>query len=68
MITSMRDGELSLEQIQAFLEASQEVHLEGKQRREVYEWITEPCDARIAGKKARSYGLATAFCGQDGRD
>lgn len=36
----MQDGEkLSLEQIEAFLEASQEVQLEGKQRREVYEWI-----------------------------
>ena len=36
----MRDGErLSLEQIRAFLEASQEVQFEGKQRGEVYEWI-----------------------------
>ena len=37
----MQDGErLSLEQIRAFLEASQEVQFEGKQRGEVYEWIT----------------------------
>ena len=36
----MQDGELTLEQIRAFLEASQEVHFAGKQRREVYEWIT----------------------------
>ena len=37
----MQDGEkLSLEQIRAFLEASEEVHFEGKRRREVYEWIT----------------------------
>jgi len=36
----MQDGEkLSLEQIQAFLEASEEVHFEGKRRRAVYEWI-----------------------------
>jgi len=37
----MQDGEkLSLEQIRAFLEASEAVHFEGKRRREVYEWIT----------------------------
>jgi transposase InsO family protein len=37
----MQDGEkLSLEQIRAFLEASEEVHFEGKRRREVYDWIT----------------------------
>ena len=41
VIVSMQDGErLSLEQIRAFLEASQEVQFEGKQRGEVYEWIT----------------------------
>ncbi len=32
----MKDGEkLSLEQIQAFLEASQEVHFKGQERKEV---------------------------------
>jgi transposase InsO family protein len=37
----MQDGEkLSLEQIRALLEASEEVHFEGKRRQEVYEWIT----------------------------
>jgi transposase InsO family protein len=37
----MQDGEkLSLEQIRAFLEASEEAHFEGKRRQEVYEWIT----------------------------
>ena len=64
MITSMRDGELSLEQIQAFLEASQEVHLEGKQRREVYEWITRTLrrqDYRKEDKKLRTcYGVLWA--------
>jgi hypothetical protein len=41
LIISMQDGEkLSLEQIRAFLEASEAVHFEGKRRREVYEWIT----------------------------
>src|SRR5271156_2323926 len=37
----MQDGEkLSLEQIKAFLEASEAVHFEGQRRREVYDWIT----------------------------
>src|SRR5712671_854393 len=33
-------GKLSLEQIQAFLEGSEEVSFEGKRLGEVYEWIT----------------------------
>ncbi len=37
----MQDGEnLSLEQIRALLEASEEVRFQGKQRQEVYDWIT----------------------------
>lgn len=37
----MRNGErLSLEQIRAFLEASEEIAFEAKGRQEVYEWIT----------------------------
>jgi len=37
----MQDGEkLSLEQIRALLEASEEVHFQGKRRRVVYQWIT----------------------------
>src|ERR1017187_5538645 len=41
LIISMQDGEkLSLEQIRAFLEASEEVAFEGKRRAEVYDWIT----------------------------
>jgi len=40
LIISMQDAEeLSLEQIRALLEASQEVHFEGKRRQEVYDWI-----------------------------
>ena len=49
-------GKLSLEQIQAFLEASQEVRFEGKERKEVYEWITGTLRAqnyRQQGKKMR---------------
>ena len=37
----MRESEkLSLEQIRAFLQASEEIHFEGKQRQEMYEWVT----------------------------
>ncbi|MEO8131569.1 MAG: integrase [Bryobacteraceae bacterium] len=37
----MQDGEkLSLEQIRAFLEASEEIQFEGKRRQEMYDWIT----------------------------
>jgi transposase InsO family protein len=37
----MQDAEeLSLEQIQALLEASEEVRFQGKQRQEVYDWMT----------------------------
>jgi hypothetical protein len=37
----MQDAErLSLERIQALLEAIEEVRFEGKQRQEVYDWMT----------------------------
>ena len=37
----MQDGErLSLEQIRAFLEASDELEFEAVHRKEVYEWMT----------------------------
>ena len=47
---------LSLEQIQAFLEASEEVHFQGKRRREVYDWMTRLLrqqSYRTQGKVAR---------------
>jgi hypothetical protein len=63
VIISMQDGEkLSLAQIEAFLEASQEVHFKGKLRREVYEWITRTLRRqgyREQGKKMR--GLLRRF-------
>jgi transposase InsO family protein len=41
LIISMKDGErLSLAQIQAFLEASEEIRFEGSQRKEIYDWVT----------------------------
>jgi hypothetical protein len=57
VIVSMKDGErVSLEQIQAFLEASQEVRFEGQERKEVYAWITRTLrtqDFRKQGKRMR---------------
>lgn len=62
----MQDGEkLSVEQIEAFLEGSQEVEFEGKQREEVYEWITRTLRRqryREQGKKVR--GLLRRFVGK----
>jgi hypothetical protein len=41
LIVGMRDtAELSLEQIRAFLDASEEVEFRGKRRQEVYDWMT----------------------------
>ncbi len=41
MIVSMSEvGKLSGEQIRGFLEASEEHRFRGRQRAEVYEWIT----------------------------
>jgi len=57
VIISMEEAEtLSLEQIQAFLEASEEVHFQGKRRREVYDWMTRLLrqqSYRTQGKVAR---------------
>lgn len=63
LIISMKDGEkLSLERIRAFLEASEEVHFEGKGRQEVYDWITlllRRQDYRRQGKAVR--GLLRSY-------
>jgi transposase InsO family protein len=37
----MEDGRLGLEQIRAFLEASDEVQFEGRDRRELYSWVNQ---------------------------
>jgi transposase InsO family protein len=42
LIISMKNGErLSLEQIRAFLEASEEFRLEARTRKEKYDWVTQ---------------------------
>jgi transposase InsO family protein len=57
LIIGMQDGEkLSLEQIRAFLEASEEIQFEGKRRQEVYDWITRLLHQqgyRLQGKVVR---------------
>ena len=57
MIVSMQDSEqLSLEQIEALLEASEGVRFKGKQRQEVYDWMTRLLrrqEYRKQGKEAR---------------
>jgi hypothetical protein len=59
----MQDAEqLSLEQIQVFLEGSEEVQLKGKKRQEVYDWITRLMrrqEFRKQGKAVRGYCCGT---------
>jgi hypothetical protein len=43
LIVSLQAGEkLSLEQIRGFLEGSEEVRLEGRNREEIYGWANQP--------------------------
>jgi hypothetical protein len=61
----MQDAEgLSLERIQALLEASEEVRFEGKWRQEVYDWMTRLMrqqEYRKQGKAVR--GLLRRYMG-----
>ena len=62
----MQDAEeLSLEQIQALLEASEEVRFQGKQRQEVYDWMTRLMRQkgyRKQGKAVRGLSTMRAVC------
>ena len=55
----MQDGErLSLEQIQAFLEASDELRFEASDRRELYDWLGRTLvEQEYAGLARASKGL-----------
>ena len=44
---------LSLEQIRAFLEASEEVHFEGQKREEIYGWISRTLQVHTYGQQSR---------------
>jgi hypothetical protein len=51
---SVREAErLSLEQIRAFLEASEEVHFEGERREEIYGWISRTLQVHSYGQQSR---------------
>ena len=51
----MQDGEKqSLEQMQEFLEASQDLQFEGKERQQVYEWVTSILRQHRYGQQGRA--------------
>lgn len=53
---------LSLEQIRAFLQASQEVHLEATEREEVYGWVTRMlCQQQYWKQKREAKGLLRRY-------
>jgi len=62
----MKNGErLSLEQIQAFLEASEEFRFEGSKRKEVYEWVTRTLvEHEYSGQPRQAKGLLRQYIGK----
>jgi hypothetical protein len=51
----MQEGEgLGLEQIQEFLEASQDLQFEGKERQQIYEWVTSILRQHRYGQHGRA--------------
>jgi hypothetical protein len=51
-ISVQQAEKLSLEQIRAFLEASEEVHFEGQKREEIYGWISRTLQVHSYGSRA----------------
>jgi len=62
----VRNGErLSLEQIQAFLDASEEIAFKGVERGEVYDWITQVlCEQEYWKQKRRMKGILRLYIGK----
>jgi transposase InsO family protein len=52
-ISVQQAEKLSLEQIRAFLEASEEVHFEGQKREEIYDWISRTLQVHSYGQQSR---------------
>jgi hypothetical protein len=51
----MQDGEkLNLEQIREFLEASQNLQFEARDRRQIYEWVTNILRQHRYGQQGRA--------------
>ncbi len=62
----MRQAEkLSLDQIRAFLEASEEVQFEGEKRDEIYGWVSQTLQIHSYGKRSRAErGLLRSYIGK----
>ena len=62
----MQAGEqLSLEQIRAFLEASEGVGFKGRNREEVYEWVNQTLREQLPGSEAQRTGTGAALRVED---
>ena len=66
LIISMEDGEkLSLEQIRAFVEGSSEIRFKGKDREEVYGWMTRVLRQHGYARQGREVkGLLRRYLGR----
>ena len=63
------EKKLSLEQIEEFLEASQEWQFAAKEREEIYEWLTGVLKQHQYGQQGRgAKGLLRPVSGEDDRD
>jgi hypothetical protein len=64
-ISVEKTEELSLEQIRAFLQASQEVRIEATERAEVYSWVTRTlCYQQYWKQKREAKGLLRQYLGR----
>jgi transposase InsO family protein len=66
VIVSMKNGErLSLEQIQAFLRASEEFRFEASKRKEIYEWVTRTLvEHEYGGQPREAKGVLRQYLGK----
>ena len=66
MIISLKNGErLSLEQIQAFLKASEEFRFEASKRKEIYEWVTRTLvEHEYSGQPREAKGVLRQYLGK----
>jgi transposase InsO family protein len=66
LIISMKNGErLSLEQIRAFLKASEEFRFEASKRKEIYEWVTQTLvEQEYGGQPREAKGVLRLYLGK----
>jgi hypothetical protein len=66
LIISMKSGErLSLEQIRAFLEASEEFRFAARKRKEVYDWVTQTLvEHAYSGQPREAKGVLREYLGK----